>query len=46
MRKPDNDSPWIGLTVVAGILALVGLGVFVGSAAAQGTLVYHFRTAR
>ena len=42
MRKPDNDSPRIGRAVVAGILALLGSGVFVGSAAAQGTLLYDF----
>ncbi len=40
MRK-TNNLPWMGRTVVAGIVALVGLGVFAGSAAAQ-TTVYDY----
>ena len=40
MRK-TNHVPWLGRTVVAVIMVLVGLGVFAGSAAAQ-TTVYDY----
>ena len=40
MRKTKN-LPWMGRTAVAGIVALVGLGLFAGSASAQ-TTVYDY----
>jgi len=40
MRK-TNNLPWMGRTVVVAIMALVGLGVFAGSAEAQ-TTVYDY----
>ena len=39
--RMTNNLPWMGRTVVAGIVALVGLGLFTGSAAAQ-TMVYNY----
>ena len=43
MRKTHN-LPWMGRTAVAGIVALVGLGLFAGSASAQ-TMVYDYDNA-
>ena len=44
MRKTHN-LPWMGRTVATAIMVLVGLGVFAGSAAAQGMTVYQFTDA-
>ena len=44
MRKMNNP-PWMGRTVATAIMVLVGLGMFAGSASAQGTTVYQFTDA-
>ena len=41
MRK-TNHAPWLGRTVGTAIMVLVGLGLFAGSASAQGMTVYQF----
>ena len=41
MRK-TNHAPWLGRTVGTAIMVLVGLGLFAGSASAQGMTVYDF----
>ena len=41
MRK-TNNLPWMGRIAVTAIVAFVGLGVFAGSAQAQGTTFYDF----
>lgn len=42
MRKTKDQLPWMGRAAVTAIMVLVGLGVFAGSASAQGTTVYDF----
>ena len=44
MRKTKN-LPWMGRTVATAIMVLIGLGVFAGSASAQGKTFYDFDNA-
>ena len=41
MRK-TNNLPWMGRTVGIAVMVLVGLGMFAGSASAQGVTLYDF----
>ncbi len=44
-RRESNRSFWLGRTAATALMVLVGLGVFAGSAAAQGTTFYEFTDA-